>query len=748
MTSTRDVNVNQFVARTNGGAFSTKLFSNVHLKFSGTSEITAGVSTIDCRSCIVTVTGSLEVRSRAWNFTATSRSSVPANIINQGSMVFVVDSVGMNIHGNITNSGTITVVPDSYSNISRSSSFTVHGNLANEAGASFSSYFTNITLSILYPQTQWLGSWYVWASPGSALPDGSASLQWWLNIVPPIESLWNFHRRVFFSIQPVNQDNQYLLTMQNFTGYGPVTFEVVMPTSGVGINLFGAVELDTHGTVKLRSGNSTLANGKFALQARSSFSTGYLLIGQTWVVDMTGSSLTVYRQCVVQGRLQDSFTVSGFKNAERDRLDFGGFAHIPTGGELNVVEATITFEHVLLDGGLLEFTNTDVTCNGSFFWQGGTMRSYNGGFIDLQQGAKLLRNTNKELQAGIRLKGAPVYTSTLGNRGAFSEYFQYRRKTPPLINARGFYSPSPQTGEVRVPQSFDDPSTMADFSELQPVFRRESQIFGLAPIVLDAEGNPIEDNDLSYTYDYAVRLTTNRFIDASGNYVFNVSWSCSFIRVWINNKVIIAYCADGTKDVVGKTCPQQVPDGLITRSFTTNLVGFTNHVIRVDLFRLRPTQGSPAFDYSFTMTLVTPLQGSPPVSTAYKLVSPWVRSCYTNGSRYPENFKVRHPASVCDTALSTSELCKPGRGVSCLIVPSAFSGGKLRVGNGGFINATSTGVIWITTHGSLTRTATSTVMNVAGLVTCENTAYNSWYSLDQNGCSTTTSTQSVPYSRE
>ena len=584
------------------------------------------------------------------------------------------------------------------------------------------SYFTHLELMVGTTPTS-SGSITLLGAPAvntSYTYNTSTTVFWWVTLASSSSVAYNFHQPILFTLKPDVDDQQHMqVSIVNVTSRGPVTWSVfpsLRKSAIVTISVTGYIQMDQHATILLKPSNVTVST-MFSTLRTSTCETGYMFIGDYWNFRPGGGTL-IQRQCVVGPGAYISFGPSFSGTGPLFNRPYLTFA-----SELYLQQRRVSMEvaqgialrikdlHVTAMETEIHFLTSDTTVevSGKFNWRGGKIVG-RGQNITLRSGGIIDQNTQLS-NIGLALEG----NSTRIMTGCIIEYFQFRNTSlptnPPLTSIQGFYSAAPGSSSNRLPLAFDDPLSKADYSSVESSCSEGTQTYGRAPVVFNSNGEVAEDYLLSFTHNYAMRMTTRIYHARSVSCKFTFSWSYAILRLWIDGTAVAIFCGDGSVSANNQTSCNSTSRQYLT-SHTTMPVAAGQHELRFDIIRLLPDTGHADYAYSFVPTMACSAGSSVAIGGDGSVI----RGCQypTTSGFYPAtSFVVRYPENVCETGLTTAELCAIGHGVSCLVVNN-----NLTLVSGASILVSSTGVLWANGSGRIfARNAGDGYLSSAGLVT-------------------------------
>eukprot|EP00117_Sycon_ciliatum_P002419 scpid11238/ scgid0127/ C-type mannose receptor 2; Lectin lambda; Macrophage mannose receptor 2 len=566
-------------------------------------------------------------------------------------------------------------------------------------------YFTNI--NVMPSKLQLLfGSWRVFGPPvvnSTYSFSSSTTTRWWEDITDPATQTieYNFQQPVLITIAV--HSSFWNLTIDAFTSRGPAQWRIMpMPSGVTTVDLKTALDMDEHGVLRLISAPVQFTTS-FTVHSQLISSLGYVFVGDNWHMMLSGDHNTDIKRQVAVGRgalLEVPASIDGLIPV----VDFQSQLYLKSrlvisGASLQVKDLFVDSTAALGDGIVLR-TTASLIVSHQLTWKGGTIEGQ-GSTVKLRQGAVLTTNHTKSLlNATVTLE---IDGSSAARRGGcIIEYFQYRHLLPtavltPPAMIQGFYNKSSLgTGTYRLPEAFDDPTTLADYSTLETSCSHNSEHYGRAPVLFSSAGIASSTDHLSFTENYAVRHTTRFFSHVAGDYVFTFAWSYSIVRFWFDGHVLVTFCGDGSQTSDG--CNTDVRAN-ISGTVTVPNLSKRQHEIRLDLIRLPP---KPSTNQSFVVNYKFEVSAHVSGSTAQLGATNTLWGCQASGVSvirfYPQtSFRIRFPENVCQTRSTPADLCSIKLGVACM----RLSNTSLTLGKNSSIVVRRTGVLWLQNSSSI-----------------------------------------------
>lgn len=645
------------------------------------------------------------------------------DIINNGVIRFACLDI-CNMNSSVTNHNRLEFVPQRLAtNQSTLPSWLWSGTLTNNA--LIVSYFTHIKLIVSGTQVQ-AGSLSVFAASAVSQTytyTSAGAVSWWTTLAAMAanSSSYNFHERVTFSVDAADNEQKAVdVAFIRFLSQGPVSFEI-LPVTETKISVTTAVCMDHHGKLHLKTSNLTRNTLRsFTLGWTTTLVTGYLFVGEYWAFEV-GASTLIQRQCVVAPGAEIRTKFSGLAMPSASYQPFLTFASQLYLKQRSIANPSLAIEanlavrvkDLFIDctdstGLQLNAINATFEVSGRTAWYGGDIRG-NGQNVVLRGGGTVSENRSKTL-SNVNLVVEGNSTELL--RGCVVEYFQFRSiasaNNPTVLSITGFYSAGNGSSQSRLPQSFDDPLSQADYSTFEKSCSEEAQAFGNAPVVFNSNGGIAENYLLSFTHNYAMRMTTRVDVPNDGNCTFSFSWSYGILRLWLDHQAVAILCGNGSATSDNRTActSDALPD---VYNQTTVQMSAGQHDVRIDIIRLLPSAGHADYAYKIIPTMTCT---GAPASSITVGDSSMIRGCQTARSTfYPRtSFVIRYPENVCESGSSTTDLCNIKHGVSCLKVSDSVV-----LNMGATVRINPTGVLWVNGSGNISE-GTQRVRGALGMV--------------------------------
>ena len=327
--------------------------------------------------------------------------------------------------------------------------------------------------------------------------------------------------------------NVHSLRFHTLNTYGWVS--VSFPSSSYGGRVYFDGTLDlSENTVLTTSdsssaGNNTITCGS-GLRARFGRLT-YLSSGWTLVVE---ENATISATGDVFALLNSNVNISKGPDIVLD-----GQLIIHDSARLNVDSRRIVVKDGVYVASTVNLRKSQIVSEGRTRWNKGKIAGPSGHVI-AEGGLDIYGRYSKILNnASLTLKSKERNTYA----GVIAEYFQYRvstHSTPQLRSIYGYYDEGCPSCNNRVPQAFDDPSTVANVVRIETTLNRKPRLYGHAPLVFDQSRSDYTydwSSAESFTYNYAVRFSTFIRIWYPGIHTFYFLTGRDEIRLWIDGNV-------------------------------------------------------------------------------------------------------------------------------------------------------------------------------------------------------------------